>query len=69
MDQTNQIPEGYMRDAVGRLVPLSLIKPIDQERDRLVREIVASGKQVSEQLATVKARMFSDVGAFVELSA
>lgn len=69
MDQNNQIPEGYMRDAVGRLVPLSLIKPIDQERDRLVREIVASGKQVSEQLATVKARMFSDVGAFVELSA
>lgn len=69
MDSQTQIPPGYMRDAVGRLVPLSLVKPIDQERDRLVREIVASGKQVSEQLATAKARMFSDVGAFVELSA
>lgn len=58
-----------MRDAIGRLVPISLVKPIDQERDRLVHEIVAIGKELSAQLAKAKARMFSDVGAFVELSA
>jgi len=69
MEKDVQIPEGYMRDAMGRLVPLSLIKPIDQERDRLVREITTRGKELSALLAEAKARMFSDVGAFVDLSA
>ena len=68
MDQS-PIPEGYMRNAQGHLVPLELVKPIDQERDRLVRELVALAKDLNARLVAGKSKMFGDVAAFVELSA
>lgn len=68
MEKDIQIPEGYMRDAVGRLVPLSLVKPIDQARDHLVRELVAIAKDLRDKLGAAKGRMFLEVGAFVDLS-
>lgn len=67
MDQS-PIPEGYMRNAQGHLVPLELVKPIDQERDRLVRELVALAKDLNARLVAGKSKMFGDVAAFVELS-
>ena len=67
MDQTT-VPAGYMRNAQGHLVPLELVKPIDQERDRLVRELVALAKDLNARLVAGKSKMFGDVAAFVELS-
>lgn len=63
------IPEGYMRDAQGRLVPLSLIKPVDQERDRLVRELSTVAENLHADLVKAKTRIFGDVAAFADLSA
>jgi hypothetical protein len=63
------IPEGYMRDAQGRLVPLTMIKPVDQARDHLVRELVALAKQLNAALVSGKKRIFGDVAAFADLSA
>ena len=68
MNQAN-VPDGYMRNAQGHLVPLELVKPIDQERDRLVRELVALAKELNARLVAGKSKMFGDVAAFVELSA
>lgn len=68
MNQPN-VPSGYMRNAQGHLVPLELVKPIDQERDRLVRELVALAKDLNARLVAGKSKMFGDVAAFVELSA
>ena len=68
MDQTT-VPDGYMRNAQGHLVPLELVRPIDQERDRLVRELVALAKDLNARLVAGKSKMFGDVAAFVELSA
>ena len=68
MDQIT-VPEGYMRNAQGHLVPMELVKPIDQERDRLVRELVALAKDLNARLVAGKSKMFGDVAAFVELSA
>lgn len=67
MNQPN-VPAGYMRNAQGHLVPLELVKPIDQERDRLVRELVALAKDLNARLVAGKSKMFGDVAAFVELS-
>lgn len=70
MDQsTSTVPDGYMRNAQGHLVPLELVRPIDQERDRLVRELVALAKDLNTRLVAGKSKMFGDVAAFVELSA
>jgi hypothetical protein len=68
MDESN-IAEGYMRNAQGHLVPVELVKPVDQERDRLVRELVALAKDLNARLVAGKLKIFGDVAAFAELSA
>jgi len=64
-----QIPEGFRMDAQGRLVPESMLKPIDLERDRLVLEVVEKSKALSKALADFKAQVFGDIEALVTLSA
>lgn len=61
--------EEYMQDSKGRLVPISLVKEIDIERDRLVKEIYSAAKKLSNNIATFKQNAMGDVLAFVELSA
>lgn len=63
-----QVPEGYRADAKGHLVPESLIKPIDQERDRLVVDLVKGAVELNKRLAEFKAKAFGDVRAFIEMS-
>lgn len=59
----------YMQNALGHLVPKATIRQIDLERDALVKEIVATAKQVAGTVATFKAAALGDIAAFVELSA
>lgn len=59
----------YMTDAQGRLVPLSTVRAIDIERDKLVGEIVAKARVLNGQIAKFKTAVFGDIAAFVELSA
>lgn len=61
--------ENYWTDREGRLIPEDMIKPIDRERDELVRALVKEGKELSEKIAAYRVRAFGDITAFVELSA
>lgn len=63
-----EVPAGMMRDAQGRHWPISLVKPIDQARDALVRELVAIAKEENQRLTQAKAKIFGDVAAFADLS-
>lgn len=63
------IPDGYRADAKGCLVPLSMIKPIDQARDELVQELAREAEVVRKTLSAFKTRAFADINAFVDLSA
>ena len=65
----SNLPEGYLQDAQGRLVHKDMIKPIDKERDQLVRDLVRKAKDLQETLTHFKAACFGDIEAFVELSA
>lgn len=67
--QTPEIQPGLWRDAQGRLVPIEMIKPIDQERDRLVRHLVDRAHELHQELAEFKGVAFGDIDAFVDLSA
>lgn len=69
MTAQQAIPAGYRIDAQKRLVPESMIKPIDLARDSLVLDLVAKANAASAQLAKFKAAAFGDIEAFVELSA
>lgn len=67
--QSETIPDGYMKDQAGRLVPTSTVKPIDIERDKLVADIVGRARGLSGNIAEFKNQTFGDIAAFVELSA
>jgi len=62
------IPAGYRRDAQGRLVPETMIAPIDLARDALVGELLTKAKAVGAVLRDFKAEAFGDIQAFVDLS-
>lgn len=68
MKQENIIPDGYRKDASGRLIPETLIKPIDRTRDELVVELARAAGIVSAGLGEFKMRCFADIAAFKELS-
>ena len=63
------VPEGYMQDGQGRLVPVDQVREIDRARDELVREIVTRAKEAQQHMSRFKAGAMADIGAFVELSA
>jgi Protein of unknown function (DUF3164) len=69
MTTQQQIPEGYRIDAQQRLIPETMIKPIDLARDALVLDLVEKARSASVVLAKFKASAFGDIEAFVELSA
>ncbi len=61
--------EDYMEDSRGRMVPKGLVDEIDQQRDSIVRELVASAKALQAAMCQFKDQAMGDVQAFVELSA
>lgn len=63
-----QIPAGFRQDGQGRLIPESMIKPIDSERDRLVRHLVDRASELSSELADFKTMAFGDIRAFIDMS-
>lgn len=66
---SNTIPEGFMPNPQGHLVPISTIKPIDLLRDQTVNTIAAKAQALCKALAEFKAGTFSDLEAFVATSA
>lgn len=59
----------WRQDAKGRWMHVSMIKPIDLARDRLVVELAEQAKQAAEILRVLRSVSMGDVQAFVELSA
>ena len=59
----------HMENALGHLVPIEMIKPIDLERDKLVKELVAAARGLNKTIAKFKVDAFGDIAAFVQLSA
>lgn len=63
------IPDGYMQDTLGRLVPAEKVADVDKARDSLVREIADKAKGLQAAMQGFKKATMGDVGAFVALSA
>ena len=62
------IPDGYMRDAQNRLVPVDMVKDVDKARDQLVREIAGKALALREAMKGFLDDVMGDVAAFVQLS-
>lgn len=68
-NQEATVPEGYMKDPQGRLVPTDQVREIDRTRDDLVCGLINGAKDAQEHMRRFKASAMADIGAFVELSA
>lgn len=66
---SNDTDSKYMKNAQGHLVPINKIKPVDLERDALVKVLVEQAQALRAGLIEFKGRAFGDIGAFVQLSA
>ncbi|MEX3614320.1 MAG: DUF3164 family protein [Burkholderia gladioli] len=66
--QATKIPDGYVLDARGRLVPEGMVKPIERLRDQTIQSLVVEASELRTKLAAFKARAFSDIDSFVEAS-
>ena len=58
----------YMKNALGHMVPVDLVKPIEQERDALVRRLEERYAQV--RTVCKQFRMWADeeIEAYLQLS-
>ena len=63
------IPQGYLEDAKGRLIPETKVKPVDKLRDELVRGVVVAAKEAQTALRNFRANTLGDIQAFADLSA
>lgn len=63
------LPNGYMQDAAGRLVPVGSVRPIDLLRDDLVRDIIAAAKEHANLAERFRSEALRQICAFVQLSA
>ncbi len=63
------IPVGFWMDARGALIPESVIKPVDKERDALVKSLVERAKPLQDALRKFKEDAFADIQALIDLSA
>ncbi|WP_310598820.1 DUF3164 family protein [Desulfobulbus sp.] len=66
---TENIPEGYMRNALGHLVPVEQIEEVDLMRDEFVLRAVQMAREKEDELADFKDRISGDMDAFLDLSA
>ncbi|EFL52012.1 putative sulfate transport protein CysZ [Solidesulfovibrio fructosivorans JJ]] len=69
MTTATAIPDGYMEDAKGRLIPTAKVKEVDKLRDELTRNIVATAKGVQMAMRDFRANTLGDIQAFADLSA
>ncbi|MDY0308039.1 MAG: DUF3164 family protein [Desulfovibrionaceae bacterium] len=61
--------EGYRKNALGHLVPVDKIAPIDLARDELVVEKALKIKALQADLRRLKSEIMGDIEAFVALAA
>jgi len=67
--QDQAVPEGYLKNASGHLVPESLVRESDKLRDELVRKLAGQARALRETLSQFKQETQAEVLSFVELMA
>lgn len=63
------VPEGYMANAKGHLIPVDKVKPVDKLRDEEVKTMIKVAKVLREDMQRAKRRLFASFNDLVALSA
>lgn len=67
--QAHTIPEGYMRNAAGHLVPVEQVREHDKLRDEVARELAAEAEELHQRLKAFKAKALGDIADLVSIAA
>lgn len=62
------IPEGYMKNAMGHLVPKCQVREQDLLRDETARRIAAKWLELNQIMRALKAEIFADVADHVRIA-
>ncbi|MGP4734351.1 MULTISPECIES: DUF3164 family protein [unclassified Psychrobacter] len=68
-NQTTQVPDGYMQNAKGHLIPVDKVKPVDKLRDEVVKDMIAIAIKQRAEMRIAKNKLFDTFNDFVALSA
>lgn len=63
------IPEGYMQNAVGHLVPIDNVREQDKLRDETVRRLVMRGQQIHQELKDFKHQALAEIADLIQIAA
>jgi hypothetical protein len=63
------IPEGFVKNAAGHLVPEHQVREHDKLRDSVARELATQAVAISEALAAFKAKALGDIADLIAISA
>lgn len=66
---SNLIPEGYMQDAQGRLVPDSQVREQDKLRDAIVNDLAKDALAINKALREFKAKALADIADIIQIAA
>lgn len=69
MAEQIQIPEGFVKNAAGHLVPEHQVREHDKLRDSVARELANQAVAISEALAAFKAKALGDIADLIAISA
>jgi hypothetical protein len=64
----SHIPEGFMQNALGHLVPVDQIRDADLLRDRTVRDLAAAAIELNRALSAFKTRALADITDLVRIA-
>ncbi|MEG1281672.1 MAG: DUF3164 family protein [Comamonas sp.] len=62
------IPDGYMRNASGHLVPINMVREQDMLRDETVRSLVADAIEANARLRAFKLKALGDIADLVKIA-
>lgn len=65
---TQNIPEGYMQNAAGHLVPEAQVREADKMRDSVARELAAEAEDIHERLKAFKQKALGDIADLVRMA-
>lgn len=68
MATSEKIPEGYMRNAAGHLVPTDQVREHDKLKDQVVRDIADAALALNEGLRFFKTKSLADVDDLINIS-
>lgn len=65
----NEVPEGFMQNAVGHLVPEDQVRDQDKLRDGVTRDLISGAEDLHQRLKAFKKRALDDIADVVQISA